>query len=137
VWDFASIGYEAVVRGDVKLVRIGAFTTIGEGVTIAEAFSPLNDNHDGSTIVGHYVSIGANSVLRACTIEPECTVGVGCSLMEGTCRLFCLMFVEQLINPTRFIHVTQINLGCRIGVDNAAKDPFESILGWFTCKVCA
>lgn len=43
--------------GDVNLIRIGAYTNIQEGTVITESFDPLNDDHDGSTIVGHYVTI--------------------------------------------------------------------------------
>lgn len=38
---------------DVKLVRIGAYTNIQDGTVITEAFGPLNDVHDGSTIIGN------------------------------------------------------------------------------------
>jgi gamma-carbonic anhydrase len=75
---------EAVIRGDVRLVRIGAYTTIGEGTVVTEASGPLSDVHDGSCVVGHYVSVGPNCTLHATTIEPECVVGAGSVLAEGS-----------------------------------------------------
>ncbi len=121
VWDFASVWSDAVVRGDVRLVRIGAYANVQvsrvkapkraarssvfqDGTVITEAFGPLNDQHDGSTIIGHYVTVGHNCVLRgekirkrgkwdsstddfvspATTIEPECLVGMGSTLAEGS-----------------------------------------------------
>ena len=84
VWDYSSVLNEAVVRGDVRLVRIGAYTTVGEGSVVTEAAGPLSDVHDGSCIVGHYVSVGANCTLHATTIEPECDIGSGSVLAEGS-----------------------------------------------------
>lgn len=104
VWDFASVGYEAAVRGDVKLVRIGAYAHLQDGVTVSEAFGPLDDTHDGSTIVGHYVTVGPNSVLRACTIEPECVVGAGCSLLEGELFHFPDHLWPSRARLVRFLH---------------------------------
>ena len=84
IWDYTSVMNEAVIRGDVRLVRIGAYTTIGEGTVVTEAPGPLSDVHDGSCIVGHYVSVGPNCTLHAATIEPECVIGAGSVLAEGS-----------------------------------------------------
>ncbi len=69
--------------GDINLIRIGAYTNVGENVVIHEAFEPLSADHDGSSIVGHYCSIGAGSMLRAVTIEDEVVVGAGSVLLDG------------------------------------------------------
>lgn len=41
VWDYAFVGYDVAVRGDVKLVRLGAYSKIMDGTTISESFSPM------------------------------------------------------------------------------------------------
>ncbi len=51
---------------------------------ITEALNPLGPDHDGSTIIGHYVTVGHKCLLRACTIEDECLVGMGSVLEEGS-----------------------------------------------------
>merc|ERR1711991_53213 len=84
VWDYATVAANAVVRGDVRLVRIGAYSNVGEGSVVTEAFGPLSDNHDGSTIIGHYVSIGPRCSIHAATVEPECRIGAGCTLAAGS-----------------------------------------------------
>lgn len=84
VWQFTTIYPRVVIRGDVNLIRIGAYTNIQEGTVITESFDPLNDDHDGSTIVGHYVTISPNCSLHACTIEPFCLVGTGSILESGS-----------------------------------------------------
>ncbi len=59
------------------MVRIGAYTNVQDGAVITEAFEPLGHDHDGSTIIGHYCSIGPNVTMRACTIEDEVIIGAG------------------------------------------------------------
>jgi len=83
VWDFASVWYGCVIKGDVRLVRIGMFTNVQDKTVITEAMSELDDDHDGSTIIGHYVTIGHKCLLRACTIESEVLVGMGSVVEEG------------------------------------------------------
>jgi carbonic anhydrase/acetyltransferase-like protein (isoleucine patch superfamily) len=83
VWHHSSIWHNVVVRGDVKMVRIGAYTNLQDGTVVDEAFQPLGVDHEGSTIIGHYVTIGHGCVLRACTIENECHIGMGSILMDG------------------------------------------------------
>eukprot|EP01108_Squamamoeba_japonica_P006956 TRINITY_DN575_c0_g1_i1.p2 TRINITY_DN575_c0_g1~~TRINITY_DN575_c0_g1_i1.p2 ORF type:complete len:283 (-),score=125.92 TRINITY_DN575_c0_g1_i1:38-886(-) len=84
VWDNASVWYGATVKGDAQLVRIGAYTNVQDKTVIGEACGALDDQHDGSTVIGHYVTIGHKCVLRACTIEDECLVGMGSVLEEGS-----------------------------------------------------
>lgn len=84
VWDRSSIWYNVVIRADSNLVRIGSWTNIQDRTVITEAFQPLNEDHDGSTIVGHWVTVGHGCQLRACTIEDECMVGMNSILCEGS-----------------------------------------------------
>lgn len=84
VWDKSSVWYDCVIRGDSNLVRIGSCTSIQDGTVIREALGPLDVWHDGSTIVGHNVTIGHRCLLRACTIEDGCLVGMGSILQEGS-----------------------------------------------------
>ena len=58
VWEHASVWYGCTIKGDVKLVRIGAYSNVQDKTVIQEATMPLDDDHDGSTIIGHYVTIG-------------------------------------------------------------------------------
>jgi len=84
IYQQSSIWYNCVLKGDVNAIKIGAYTNIQDGTVIQEALGPLDEDHDGSTIIGHLVTIGHGCVLRACTVEPECIVGMGCVLEEGS-----------------------------------------------------
>jgi carbonic anhydrase/acetyltransferase-like protein (isoleucine patch superfamily) len=59
IWQFSTIWYNVTIRADTKLVRIGAHASIQDNCIITEATSPLPNepDHDGSTIIGHYVTV--------------------------------------------------------------------------------
>jgi len=80
----SSVWYGVSIKADVNLVRVGAWSNIQDNCTVHEALAPLDDDHDGSTIIGHYVTIGHDCHLRACTIEDFCLVGMGSILEEGS-----------------------------------------------------
>eukprot|EP01128_Nolandella_sp_AFSM9_P012855 TRINITY_DN9695_c0_g1_i1.p1 TRINITY_DN9695_c0_g1~~TRINITY_DN9695_c0_g1_i1.p1 ORF type:complete len:265 (+),score=54.08 TRINITY_DN9695_c0_g1_i1:902-1696(+) len=84
MWSRASLWYGVVVRADTKLVRIGYGTNIQDHTVIHEAYGELSSNHDGSTVVGHHVTVGHNCILNACTIEDRCIIGSNSKLMPGS-----------------------------------------------------
>jgi len=86
IWQFSTIWYNVTIRADSKLVRIGVHASVQDNCVITEATTPLSDipDHDGSTIVGHYVTVGYGSKLEACTVEPYCTIGANCVLLPGS-----------------------------------------------------
>lgn len=84
LWTRSSVWYGATIKADVKLVRIGAYTNVQDKTFIGEAVGPLDADHDGSTVIGHLVTIGHKCVLRACTIEDKCLIGMGSVLEEGS-----------------------------------------------------
>jgi len=80
----SSIWYGCILRGDTCKIDVGQYTNIQDETIITEALNPLGPDHDGSTIIGHYVTIGHKCILRACTIEDQCLVGMGSVLEEGS-----------------------------------------------------
>jgi len=84
LWDQASVWYDCVINADKNLIRIGAGTNVQDGTVITEADEELNEDHDGSTIIGHWVTIGHRCVLKACTVEDHCLVGMGSVLSIGS-----------------------------------------------------
>lgn len=84
LWDYASIWYGSVVRGDRGLVRIGHHSNIQDGSVISECLHPIDADHDGSTIIGHFVTIGHRCFIRGATVEDRCLVGMGSVLSPGS-----------------------------------------------------
>lgn len=73
----ASVWFNAVVRGDVCPVRIGARTNVQDNAT-------LHVTHDtGPLSIGSDVTIGHNAVLHACTVHDRALIGMGSILLDG------------------------------------------------------
>lgn len=86
-WDESSVWYGAVVRADSNhAIEIGfstniqdgaVVTTLGEKATLETGFPP-------TTHVGHYVTVGAGSVLTSCRIDDLVLMGDKCTIGEGS-----------------------------------------------------
>jgi len=73
----------AVVRGDVSPIRIGARSSVQDGVV-------LHVTHDGpytpggrGLVIGDDVTIGHGAVLHACTVGNACLIGMGATVLDG------------------------------------------------------
>jgi gamma-carbonic anhydrase len=78
IGDDSSIWLNAVIRGDVNVIRIGARSNLQDGVIV-------HVNHDPShpTIVGDDVTVGHGAILHGCTVQHRCLIGMGAILLNG------------------------------------------------------
>ena len=76
-----SVWLNAVVRGDVNYVRIGARTNLQDGVLVH-----VNRDPSHPTVVGEDVTVGHGAILHGCTVGDRCLVGMGAILLNG-CRI--------------------------------------------------
>jgi gamma-carbonic anhydrase len=83
LWDGGTVFENVVLRGDLSLIRIGMNSSIGSGSVIDCALEPLDPDHDGSTIVGHHVTVEANCMIRAATIHDSVLIGAGSVVLDG------------------------------------------------------
>ena len=73
----ASIWFNAVVRGDVERIRIGARTNVQDNATV-------HVTHDTwPTLVGAGVTIAHGAVVHGCTIGDHTLVGIGAIILDG------------------------------------------------------
>ncbi|CAM9306913.1 unnamed protein product [Pylaiella littoralis] len=75
----ASLWYGAVVRGDVNHVVIGPGSSVGDSAVVHVAGLAGNK----PTIVGSDVVIGPRATIHACTLNDDCMVGAGATVMDG------------------------------------------------------
>ena len=75
--DEVSIWYQAVVRGDVNIIRIGNRVNIQDGVVIHGTFEK------SSTHIGNNVSIGHNAIIHGCKIHDNVLIGMGSIVMDN------------------------------------------------------
>ncbi len=68
--------YGAVLRGDIARIRVGEGTNIQDNCIVH-----LADDLDA--IIGDWCTVGHAAVVHACTIEDECLIGIGATVLDG------------------------------------------------------
>ncbi|MET9442191.1 gamma carbonic anhydrase family protein [Streptomyces sp. NPDC006610] len=72
----ASVWYGAVLRGDVERISVGARSNVQDNCTLhADPGFPVT--------VGERVSIGHNAVVHGATVEDDCLIGMGATVLNG------------------------------------------------------
>jgi len=74
--DHASVWMNAVIRGDVHAIRIGAYSNVQDNcvVHVFKATHP--------TVVGDHVTVGHSVTLHGCTIGSHCLIGMGATILN-------------------------------------------------------
>jgi carbonic anhydrase/acetyltransferase-like protein (isoleucine patch superfamily) len=71
----ASVFYGAVVRADVDAITIGDGSNLQDNVTVhCDAGKP--------TSIGSGVSVGHGAILHGCTVEDDCLIGMGATVLN-------------------------------------------------------
>ena len=72
----SSVFYGAVLRGDIHEIRVGEGANIQDNAVIHLA-------DDRGTHIGAWCTIGHSAIVHACTIEDECMIGMGATILDG------------------------------------------------------
>lgn len=72
----ASIWNQAVLRGDVAPIKIGARANVQDGAVVHVA-------DDLPAVLGELVTVGHKAIVHACTIGDEVLVGMGAIVLDG------------------------------------------------------
>ena len=73
----SSVWFNAVVRGDVDVIRIGARTNIQDGAV-------LHVTHDRFPLmIGSDVTVGHGAILHGCRIGNGCLIGMGAIVLDN------------------------------------------------------
>jgi carbonic anhydrase/acetyltransferase-like protein (isoleucine patch superfamily) len=72
----ASVWHQAVLRGDVAHVVLGARSNVQDGAVVHTADSL-------PAIIGRLVTVGHKAIVHACTVEDEVLVGMGSIILDG------------------------------------------------------
>jgi len=72
----ASVWHQAVMRGDVARIVLGARSNVQDGAVVHTA-------DDLPTIIGQLVTVGHKAIVHACTVEDEVLVGMGSIILDG------------------------------------------------------
>ncbi len=75
--EHASIWMNAVLRGDVHSIRIGAHSNVQD----CSVLHGMKQQY--GVFVGEYVTVGHSVTLHGCTIEDRCLIGMGSIILNG------------------------------------------------------
>jgi carbonic anhydrase/acetyltransferase-like protein (isoleucine patch superfamily) len=75
--DRCSIWFNAVLRGDVNIIRMGNKVNVQDGAVIHCTYQKAG------TIIGNNVSIGHNAIVHGCVIEDNVLIGMGAIVMDN------------------------------------------------------
>ena len=76
----SSVWMNAVVRGDVNSIRIGANSNVQDCCVLH------GQRHLYSVTVGDWVTIGHNATVHGCIVEDACLIGMGVRVLNN-CRI--------------------------------------------------
>ena len=99
--EHASVWMNAVVRGDVHSVRVGANSNV-QDCAVLHGMRNLYP-----VIVGEYVTIGHNATVHGCIVEDACLIGMGATIMnnarigEGSIIAAGAVVAENMLVPVR------------------------------------
>jgi len=77
VGEHASIWMNAVLRGDVREIRVGHYSNI-QDCSVLHGMKEKFGVH-----VGDYVTVGHSVTLHGCTVEDRCLIGMGSIILNG------------------------------------------------------
>jgi carbonic anhydrase/acetyltransferase-like protein (isoleucine patch superfamily) len=75
--EHASIWMNAVLRGDVHSIRVGAHSNVQDGSVL----HGMKEQY--GVFLGEYVTVGHSVTLHGCTIEDRCLIGMGSIILNG------------------------------------------------------
>ena len=79
---WATIWYNVTIRAEVNAVRIGHFTSIGDGTSIYSLHA-LPHGLSSSVNIGKNVTIEAGCCINSCIIDDDCVIGAGSVIGAG------------------------------------------------------
>ena len=93
----ANIWYNAVLRGDQESITVGKATSVQDNCV-------LHGDAGCNVVVGQYVTVGHGAVLHGCTVEDNCLIGMGATLLNrAVIGKHCLIGANSLIPEGKVI----------------------------------
>lgn len=71
----SSVFYGAVLRGDIARIVVGEGTNIQDNAIVHLA-------DDCDAVIGAWCTVGHAAIVHACTIEDECLIGMGATVLD-------------------------------------------------------
>lgn len=121
----SSVFYGAVLRGDIARI------VVGEGSNIQDnAIVHLADDLDA--VIGAWCTIGHGAIIHACTIEDECLIGMGATILDGA-RIGARSIVGAgaVVTPRTLVPPGSMVVGTPAKIVRAlSSDEQKKLRGW-------
>ena len=72
----SSVWFGTVLRGDINRIEVGKGSNIQDNAVVHLA-------DDFPCLIGDFVTVGHSAILHACTVEDECLIGMGATILDG------------------------------------------------------
>ena len=142
--DNCSIWFNAVLRGDVNIIRMGNKVNVQDGAIIHCTYKKAG------TIIGNNVSIGHNAIVHGCVIEDNVLIGMGAIVMDnavvGSNSIIAagaVVLENTQIEPGSIYagvpakKVKEISPEMISGEINRIADNYVMYSGWFKAPSCS
>ena len=118
----SSVWYNAVLRGDINRIVVGEYTNIQDNAVLHLA-------DDFPCILGRYVTVGHSAIVHACTVEDECLIGMGATILDGAIiGAQSIVGANALVTQGTVISPGSMVLGSPAKVVRALKDSEKASL---------
>lgn len=105
---YSTIWYNVVIRAELNPVRIGHFSSIGDGTTINTACA-LPHGLAPSVNIGKNVTIEPNCTLYSCIIDDDVHIGHNTVVMQGArIERGAVIEANSVVPPGRMIAAGQV-----------------------------
>lgn len=129
--DGASVWYNAVLRGDINRIVVGAGSNIQDN-------SVLHLADELPCIVGDFVTVGHSAIVHACTVGDECLIGMGAVILDGAeIGAQCLIGAKALVTQGTKIPAGSLVLGAPAKVVRPLSPDERSGLKYWADKYVA
>lgn len=121
----SSVFYGAVLRGDIARIVVGEGTNLQDNVIVH-----LADDLDA--MIGNWCTVGHAAIVHACTVEDECLIGMGATLLDG-CRIGArsLVGAGALVTPRTVIPPGSMVVGAPARVlRSLTAEEQNALRGW-------
>lgn len=117
-----SLWYGVVLRGDVFHIRVGEECSIQDNTVV----HVTSGRHP--TLVGDRVTVGHSVTLHGCTVESECIIGMGATVLDrAVIGERCVVGAGALVTPGTVIEPGHLVIGSPA---KAKRKLTDDELGW-------
>lgn len=120
-----SVWPACVLRGDINFIEVGDRSNVQDGTIVH-----LADEHP--VRIGKDVTIGHAAIIHACTIEDECLIGMGATVLDGAVIGHnSIVGAGSLVTPRTIIPPGSMVLGSPAKVKRALSEEEQAkIKNW-------